>query len=155
MEPSRILPDLQSSLLCEDVRQEASGNFIIIGVIGLIRVPKVPVTALKLCVFNRWAAGVGQFVESTRLIAPDQTTVLRKSEVKFALRDASSHATNVSLFSPVEFKEPGTYFVEVVVDEVMKLRFPLVVAIAPPQGKPGAPPAAPQQPPAPKPPTEE
>jgi hypothetical protein len=77
MEPSRILPDLQSSLLCEDVRQEASGNFIIIGVIGLIRVPKVPVTALKLCVFNRWAAGVGQFVESTRLIAPDQTTVLR------------------------------------------------------------------------------
>ena len=63
---------------------------MIIGVIGLIRVPKVPITALKLCVFNRWAAGVGAFTESVRLIAPDQTTVIRKSEVKFALRDASN-----------------------------------------------------------------
>ncbi len=157
MEPSRILPDLQSSLLCEDVRQESNGNFIIIGVIGLIRVPKVPITALKLCVFNRWAAGVGAFTESVRLIAPDQTTVIRKSEVKFALRDASSHATNVSLFGQVEFKEPGTYFVEVVVDEVMKLRFPLVVAIAPQTNKQGQaqPPASPQTPPnPPTPPTE-
>ncbi|MDA7645232.1 hypothetical protein N8737_01990 [Verrucomicrobia bacterium] len=150
MEPSRILPDLQCSLLCEDVRQESSGNFIIIGVIGLIRVPKVPITALKLCIFNRWAAGVGAFTESVRLIAPDQTTVVRKSEVKFALRDASSHATNVSLFGQVEFKEAGTYYVEVIVDEVMKLRFPLVVAIAPQQNKPGTqtPPPAASEPPA-------
>ena len=149
MEPSRILPDLQCSLLCEDVRQESSGNFIIIGVIGLIRVPKVPITALKLCIFNRWAAGVGSFTESVRLIAPDQTTEVRKSEVKFALRDASSHATNVSLFGQVEFKEAGTYYVEVVVDEVLKLRFPLVVAIAPQKNKQGPqtpPPASPQPP---------
>ncbi len=124
---------------------------MIIGVIGLIRVPKVPITALKLCVFNRWAAGVGAFTESVRLIAPDQTTVIRKSEVKFALRDASNHATNVSLFGQVEFKEPGTYFVEVVVDEVMKLRFPLVVAIAPQKKKPQDSPPPPEHPPTPPP----
>ena len=124
---------------------------MIIGVIGLIRVPKVPITALKLCVFNRWAAGVGAFTESVRLIAPDQTTVIRKSEVKFALRDASNHATNVSLFGQVEFKEPGTYFVEVVVDEVMKLRFPLVVAIAPQKKKPQDSPPPSEQPPTPPP----
>ncbi len=152
MEASRILPDLQSSLLCEDVRQESNGNFIIIGVIGLIRVPKVPITALKLCVFNRWAAGVGSFTEEVRLIAPDQTTVVRKSQVKFALKDASNHATNVSLFGQVEFKETGTYFVEVTVDDVMKLRFPLVVAIAPQQGAAGAGQQSPAQPQAPTPP---
>ena len=70
MEASRILPDLQSSLLCEDVRQEASGNFIVIGVIGIIRVPKLPVKAYKLCVFNRWTAGVGQFNEEVRIMDP-------------------------------------------------------------------------------------
>ena len=37
--------------------------------------------------FNRWTAGVGQFTENVRLIAPDQTTVLRKGERKFELRD--------------------------------------------------------------------
>ncbi|MCS1411770.1 MAG: hypothetical protein M2R45_04972 [Verrucomicrobia subdivision 3 bacterium] len=136
MEPSRILPDLQCSLLCEDVRQESSGNFIIIGVIGLIRVPKIPIIALKLCVFNRWVAGIGSFTETVRLVGPDQTTIIRQSQVKFALREASSHATNVSLFGQVEFKKTGTYFIEVIVDEVMKLRFPLVVQVAPQKADP-------------------
>lgn len=136
MKPTRILPDLQCSILCEEVRQETNGNFILIGVIGVIRVPQIPITAFKLCVFNRWTAGLGKFTESVRLIAPDQTSIVRKSEVKFALREASSHATNVSFFGQVEFKETGTYFVEVLVDEVMKLRFPLVVALAPKQEKP-------------------
>ena len=35
MNPSRILPDLQCSLLCEDIRQEANGNFILLGTILL------------------------------------------------------------------------------------------------------------------------
>jgi hypothetical protein len=132
MTPTRILPDLQCSLMCEDIRQEATGNFILIGVLNFIRVPQLPVVAFRLNVFNRWTAGVGQFVESTRLIAPDQTTVLRKAEVKFALQDAALHATNVSVFGQVEFKAAGTYFVEVLVDDVMKLRYPIPVVHAPP-----------------------
>jgi len=68
MQAARILPDLQCSLLCEEIRQEANGNFFIIGVINFIRVPQVPVTALKLSIFNRWTAGVGQFTEAVRLV---------------------------------------------------------------------------------------
>ena len=145
MQAARILPDLQSSLVCEDVRQETSGNFILLGVINYIRVPQVPVTAFKLCVFNRWTAGVGQFVESVRLMAPDQTTVLRKGEVKFALPEANLHATNVTVLPQVEFKTAGTYYVEVLVDDVMKLRYPVPIILAPPpqgaQPKPPQPPA--------------
>ena len=133
MNATRILPDLQCSLLCEDVRPEANGNFIIVGVIGVVRVPQVPVTAFKLCVFNRWTAGFGQFSENVRLIAPDQTTVLRKGQVKFALQDPSHHATNVTVFPQVEFSAAGVYYIEVLVDDVMKIRFPLpVVVVQPP-----------------------
>src|SRR6476659_2239429 len=135
MTPTRILPDLQCSLMCEEIRQEANGNFMLIGVINFIRVPQLPVVAFKLSLFNRWTAGVGQFVESVRLIAPDQTTVLRKGEVKFALQDAALHATNVTLFGQVEFKTAGTYYVEVLVDDVMKLRYPVPVILAPQQGQ--------------------
>ena len=135
MNATRILPDLQCSLLCEEIRQEANGNFFLIGVVSFIRVPKLPVMALRLSVFNRWTAGVGQFVESTRLIAPDQTTVLRKGEVKFVLQDAALHATNVSVFGQVEFKTAGAYYVEVLVDDVMKLRYPIPVIHAPPPQK--------------------
>ena len=140
MEATRILPDLQSSLLCEEVRQEANGNFIIIGVINFLRVPQLPVVAGRLCVFNRWTAGIGQFTENARLIAPDQTTVLRKGELKFELRDAALHATNVMVFGQVEFKTAGTYFVEVLVDDVMKLRYPVPVILAPPPNPQNPPP---------------
>ena len=148
MNATRILPDLQSSLLCEEVRQEANGNFFLIGVINFIRVPQLPVMAFKLSLFNRWTAGVGQFVETSRFIAPDQTTVLRKGEVKFTLKDAVLQTTNVTIFSQVEFKTAGTYYVEVLVDDVMKLRYPVpVVHVPPPAQPPGSPPPpAPQTP---------
>jgi hypothetical protein len=133
MNPTRILPDLQCSLLCEEIRQEANGNFFLLGIINFIRVPQLPVVALKLSLFNRWTAGVGQFTETVRFVAPDQTTVLRKGEVKFVLQDATLHATNVTLFGQVEFKTAGAYYLEVLVDDVMKLRYPVPVVVAPPQ----------------------
>ncbi len=145
MQPTRILPDLQCSLLCEEIRQEVTGNFFLVGVLNFIRVPQLPVVALKLSLFNRWTAGIGQFTETARLVAPDQTTVLRKGEVKFVLQDAALHATNVTVFAQVEFKVAGTYFVEVLVDDVMKLRYPVPVILAPPppQQHPPQPPATP------------
>ncbi len=136
MQPTRILPDLQCSLLCEEIRQEANGNFFLIGVITVIRVPQLPVVAFKLSLFNRWTAGVGQFVETARFIAPDQTTVLRKGEVKFALQDAMHNATTFTILPQVEFKTAGIYYVEVLVDDVMKIRYPVPVIHTPPANPP-------------------
>jgi len=134
-------------MLCEDVRQETSGNFILIGIIGFVNVPQLPVVAFKLCVFNRWTAGIGNFTESIRLISPDQTTVVRESKVKFALQDPTHNATNVSVFGQVKFEQAGTYYLEILVDDVLKLRFPVPVrVVTPPQGAQGAPQAQ-QRPP--------
>ena len=138
MNPTRILPDLQCSLMCEEVRQEVNGNLFLIGVVNLIRVPQVPVVAARVCIFNRWTAGLGQFTESTRFIAPDQTTVLGKGEMKFELRDPSASSSNVMFFQQVKFETAGTYYIEVLVDDVMKLRYPVVVVhTPPPAAKPG------------------
>lgn len=143
MQPSRILPDLQCSLLAEEIRQEMNGNFILLGIMGFIRVPQIPITAFRLCVFDRWSAGVGQFQETVRLIAPDGTTVIRESKMKFALQDPGHHATNVTFFSQVEFKAAGVYYIEVLVDDVMKLRYPVPLIVQPQPAQPGAqPPAA-------------
>ena len=111
------------------------------------RVPQLPVVAFKLSLFNRWTAGVGQFTQTARFIAPDQTTVLRKGEVKFALQDALHNATTFTMFSQVEFKTAGVYYMEVLVDDVMKVRFPVPVIHTPPpqppqEQQPPQPPAA-------------
>ena len=145
MTPNRILPDLQCSILCEEVRQEANGNFFLVGVLDMLRVPQLPITASKLCLFNRWTAGLGTFTETTRLLAPDQTTVLRKNEVKYQMRDPQVNATTVTMFGNIEFATAGAYFVEVLVDDVMKLRYPVnIMLVQPPnQGQgPAQPPPA-------------
>ncbi|HTH46345.1 MAG TPA: hypothetical protein VMB21_02430 [Candidatus Limnocylindria bacterium] len=138
MTPNRILPDLQCSLLCDDVRQEVSGNLIILGVISLLRVPGVPIAAPKLCLINRWTAGVGQFTEQVRILSPDGTTVLRKSSAKLVLPDPSQNVTNVSVFGNMEFPVAGVYYVEVLVDDVMKLRYPVPLVVVPQPGQPTA-----------------
>jgi len=128
---------MQSSLICEDIRQEANGSFILVGVLGLIRVPKVPITAFRLCVFNRWSAGVGEFTETVRLLATDQTTQIRSAQTKFKLQDPTHHATNISVLAQVEFTAAGVYYVEVLVDDVMKIRYPFPVVVIPPPNAPG------------------
>ena len=122
MTPTRILPDLQSSLLCEEVRQEANGNFFLIGVIDFVRVPQVPITASKLTVFNRWTSGVGTFTESVRLVAPDQSTVLRKSEVKFQMNNPGINATTVTLFGNIEFTTPSAYSPQLLPADATQIR---------------------------------
>ena len=140
MQATRILPDLQCSLVCEEVRQEINGNLFLIGVINFLRVPQLPIVAGRLCIFNRWTAGIGQFTENVRLVAPDQTTIVSKGESKFELRDPALSATNAMFFGNVKFETAGTYYVEVLVDDVMKLRYPLpVIHTPPPQNQPNAP----------------
>jgi hypothetical protein len=132
MNPSRILPDLQCSLLCEEVRQEMNGNFLLIGVFSSLRIPQLPLT-INLCLFNRWTAGFGQFIETVRLLAPDQTTVMRKGEIKFALQDVTHNRTTIGFWGPVKFEAAGTHNIEVLVDDVMKLRFPFLISLAQPE----------------------
>lgn len=143
----KILPDLQCSLPCEDIRQERNGNFILIGIMPFIRIPQLPVTVPRLCVFSRWANGLGEFVESTRLLSPEGE-VINETKVKFALQDPAHNSTNIALFTNWEITKPGVYTVEVSVDDVLKLRYPFNVILAQPaEGQEQAPPPADEKPP--------
>ena len=67
--------------------------------------------------------------------------------MKFALQDALHNATTFTMFSQVEFKTAGVYYMEVLVDDVMKVRFPVPVIHTPPpqppqEQQPPQPPAA-------------
>jgi hypothetical protein len=144
MTPTRILPDLQFSIVCEDVRREVTGMFTVVGVVSVLPVPQLPVAVFKMFVLNRWTCGVGQFIETVRLVAPDGTTVLRKSDIRFALKDAAHNATNMSFLGQLQLPEAGVYHVEVLVDDVMKLRYPFPVVLVQPPPESGGPPPPPE-----------
>ncbi len=142
MTPSRILPDLQFSLVCEDVRREVNGMFTAVGVLSVIPVPQLPVTVFKMFVVNRWTCGVGQFTETVRLVAPDGVAVLRKNDLRFALQDPDHSATNVAFLGQLQLPAAGVYHVEVLVDDVMRVRYPLPVFKLPPPAGSEPPPAS-------------
>lgn len=127
MTPNRILPDLQSSLVCDNIRQEANGNLILLGVLSQVLAPDFPITASQVLIVNRWTAGKGAFTQSVRVLGIDSTTVLSKSESKFQLNDPAFSATTVVGIQNLTFKEPGPYWVEVLVDDVLKLRYAIPV----------------------------
>jgi hypothetical protein len=122
-----ILPDLQACVLCEDVRQEASGQHTLVGIIGMIPAPTLPIGFFKLCLWTRWCGGVGQFTQQSAILTPEDETPIAESEVEFHLPALDAHATNVHVFGGLQISTPGVYTVEVKLDGELRLRFPLPI----------------------------
>lgn len=126
-ESDKIIPDLQSALVCEDVRQEVNGMQSIIGVLSAVPSPQLPVRLLKLCIWTRWCGGVGSFLQQARILSPDEEEKIGEAQVHFQLREMEAQATNVHFFSGATFREYGRHVVEIYLDGDLRLRFLLPV----------------------------
>jgi len=121
-----VTPDLQASILCDDVRQERNGKFILIGIFDAIGVPAFPVVFQRICIVNRWCCGLGTFQQRSRIIAPDgATVVVEGKDVPVHLPDNEANATSVEFFLNVRFEKEGAYWIEILLDGDLKLRYPL------------------------------
>ena len=98
----------------------------LVGVINAVPAPQVPVGFLKLCMWTRWCNGIGQFKQTARILAPDEK-IIGESTLEFQLKDMEVMATNVNLFSGVQFNEYGIYHVEIYLDDQLIIRYPLPV----------------------------
>jgi hypothetical protein len=127
MEADAILPDLQSCVLCEDVRCEINGMQTLVGVINVIPAPSLPINCMRLCIWSRWCSGSGKFRQKSRIIGVDEQQVLAQAEVEFELKEMESHATNVHYFGGVQFQQFGLHHVEIFLENELRLRFPLPV----------------------------
>lgn len=137
-----MLPDLQSSLLCDDVRQERNGKFILIGLFDVLGVQGFPAVFHRLCLVNRWCCGEGEFAQQSRILGPDgRTTVVEGKNVKLRLPDSQATATSVELFMNVRFEAAGVYWVEILLEDDLKLRYPLRVNQIPRPPAAGEPPS--------------
>ncbi len=126
-----MIPDLQCSVLCDDVRQENNGKFILIGLFDSLRLRALP-SGHRLCVVNRWCCGVGTFKQLTRFVGPDGVDPIAVGrEVEIKLNAQEQTATSVEVFLNPVFKTPGVHWVEILLDGQLRLRYPLVVV--PPQ----------------------
>ena len=127
MSTKHIVPTLQASVICEDVRQENNGMQSLVGVLNIIPATNIPVGLLKMAIWTRWVGGVGKFKQSVRVLAPDGTTVLGEAEVDFEIQDVIAQATNVNFFAGIQFNEFGSYAVEISLDGKKVIHYPFHV----------------------------
>ena len=122
-----ILPDLQSCLLCEDVRAEMSGQQSLVGVITAIPAPNLPVAFFKLCLWTRWVGGEGKFTQRSIVLSSNNEKIIAESKVEFELSGIDAQATNVHVFGGVKIEEYGVHHIEIHLEDELRLRFPLPV----------------------------
>lgn len=138
-----MIPDLQASVLCDDVRQERNGKFMLIGIFdGLMQPVNQPVCP-KICLMNRWCMGEGEFTQKSRIVAPDGVTVVGEGQpVPIRLSGEQHIATTVEVFINLAFRQAGTHWVEVLLDQQLRMRYPLHVRKIQPKNQAGQTPDA-------------
>lgn len=127
MEDAQILPTLLFSVLCDDVRREDNGKFILIGLFETIGAHSFPVRHPILYVMNCWGSGMGSFRQRTRIVTPDNSKLIEDEETEFTLPSLKSKHRIVARFNNIYFQTPGEYAVEILLNGELKVRYPLIV----------------------------
>jgi len=125
--PEQIKPMLIFSVLCDDIRREDNGKFILIGLFEIIGAKAFPVIHPTLFVMNCWSSGIGEFSQKTRILDPNGKVVAEDNETAFSLVDMRAKHRVIARFNNVTFDVAGEYAIEVIGDGDLKLRYPLIV----------------------------
>jgi len=124
----KIKPNLQFSVLCDDVKREDNGKFMLLGLFEAINATEFPATHPMLFVVNRWCKGEGDFIQKIRIVnSKDSSLVFQTDEQPFQLQDIDAHHTVVSRFGNLHFPSPGKYWVEILLDGELFLNYPIML----------------------------
>jgi hypothetical protein len=114
--------------MCDDVRREENGKFMLIGLFEAINAKKFPATHPSMFIVNRWCKGEGTFTQKIRIVnAKDNSVVFQTDDQVFELTDIDKHHTLISRFNNIEFKASGKYWLEVLLDKELVLNYPILL----------------------------
>ena len=122
-------PSLNFTLLCDDVRQEMGGKISLMGIFENVYAGSFPAVHPRLATVNEWADGLGEFEATLRILSPDRKTVLRETVTKLKLVNARFKHRDISIHLNLEFKEPGTYWIENYLDGILVNSVPISVIL--------------------------
>jgi len=124
---TRIMPTLLFSVLCDDIRREDNGKFILLGLFETIGSKVFPATHPVIYVMNCWSSGLGSFRQRTRILDTKGKTMVQDEETKFTLASLKAKHRVIARFNNLVFHVPGEYSVEILLDGDLKVRYPLIV----------------------------
>lgn len=125
----KMRPNLNFTLLCDDVRQEVGGKISLMGIFENIYANNFPAIHPRLATINEWADGGGEFDATLRILSPDRKTIIRETSTRLKFVDARYRHRDISIHLNIEFKEPGTYWIENYLEGILVNSVPLNVIL--------------------------
>ena len=125
----KTTPSLNFTLLCDDVRQEMGGKISLMGIFENVYAGSFPAVHPRLAIVTEWADGLGEFEATLRILSPDRKTILRETTTKLKLANARYKHRDISIHLNLEFKEPGTYWIENYLDGILVNSVPINVIL--------------------------
>lgn len=126
-EKNSIEPSLLFSILCDDVRREDNGKFILIGLFETIGAEKFPAIHPTLYIMNCWVGGLGAFKQRSRILNKEEGVLAEDKETTFLLKDLKTKHRIIARFNNLKFDTPEENSVEVLLNGELKVRYPLLV----------------------------
>lgn len=123
----KVKPVLSYTLLCDDVRQELGGKFSLMGLFESIYSGSFPAVHPRFAIVNEWTGGKGEFLARIRLLGPDKAQVLSDSESRLVLYSETQRHRDIAVRFNTTFSAPGTYWVEILLDNERISLVPLSV----------------------------
>ena len=112
----KIKPMLSYTLLCDDVRQELGGKFSLMGLFESIYSGSFPAIHPRFAIVNEWTGGKGEFLAKIRLLGPDKEQILSESESRLVLYAETQRHRDIAVRFNTTFPTPGTYWLEILLD---------------------------------------
>ena len=117
---------LNYTIFCEDVRLEINNRLSLMGLFYAIQVPQMPITLLKLVIFNHWT-GDGQYLSEVRILTPDRSQPVAVSQPSSFQVPPHGFADNVTMFANVTFPSAGDYVVQTLINSNVFSEHKLIV----------------------------
>ena len=133
---TRIMPTLLFSVLCDDIRREDNGKFILLGLFETVGSKVFPATHAVIYVMNCWSSGLGDFKQRTRILDAKGKVMVQDEQTSFTLIDLKAKHRVIARFNNLLFSVPGEYSVEILLDNDLKVRYPLIVEQITPENQP-------------------
>ena len=120
-------PNLNFTLLCDDVRQEMGGKISLMGIFDNLYAQNFPAMHPRLVIINESSEVAGEFGTTLRILAPDRKSILRENNARLKMAAPAQKHRDVSVHMNIEFREPGTYWIESYLDGMLVSTLPLNV----------------------------
>ncbi len=126
-----IEPDLQFSILCDEVRREDNGKWILLGLFEQISVSQFPTQHRALSILNKWIRGEGDWTQQTRFLDENDHILVQSEEIPFQLADLDANFLAIQTFAGLPLQEAGKIWIEIFLNGELKQRYPLKVSQIP------------------------